>query len=50
MTQFHHWHDFWQMGGYGVYVWAAYAVVMAAILGQSLSVWQKSRRLQKRGI
>ena len=30
----HHWSDFFAMGGYGLYVWGSVAVVFAVILGE----------------
>jgi len=26
------WHEFWAMGGHGLYVWGAYAVTLAVIV------------------
>jgi len=26
------WSDFWDMGGYGIYVWGSYAVTFALVL------------------
>jgi heme exporter protein D len=40
--------EFFEMGGYGGYVWPAYAISAAAILSLSWSVWRRGRRLRKR--
>ena len=31
--QFESWNAFWEMGGYGFYVWLAFAVTVVAMLG-----------------
>ena len=38
------WEDFWAMGGYGLYVWGAYAVCLAAMV---IEPWLARR--QRRG-
>ena len=35
------WSQFWQMGGYGFYVWGSYGVAALAI---ALEVWALARR------
>ena len=40
--------EFLNMGGYGGYVWPAYAVSAAAILGLAFVIWRRGRRLRKR--
>ena len=36
------WDAFWSMGGYGLYVWGSYAMVVAVF---AIEIWQlKSRR------
>lgn len=48
MIQFATVQDFYQMGGYGVYVWSAYAVALV-VLGFSLfKVCRRFRDLQKK--
>lgn len=38
---------FFEMGGYGAYVWSAYAVSAVAILGIACLIWRRGRRLRK---
>lgn len=38
---------FFEMGGYGAYVWSAYGVSAAAILGIAFLIWRRGRRLHK---
>jgi len=41
------WSDFWHMGGYGLYVWGAYAVCLAVMLGEPwLARRQRERALR----
>jgi len=35
------WEEFWDMGGYAVFVWGSYAVVFA---GVGLELWSAMRR------
>lgn len=36
--------DFWAMGGYGAYVWSAYAVSFGALVLLLVASWAASRR------
>jgi heme exporter protein D len=36
--------DFWAMGGYGAYVWGAYAVSFGALVILLVASWASSRR------
>lgn len=36
--------EFWQMGGYGFYVWGSYAVTFALLAGEALLVMRRRRR------
>lgn len=38
---------FFEMGGYGAYVWPAYGVSAVAILGIAYLIWRRGRRLHK---
>lgn len=38
---------FFEMGGYGAYVWPAYAVSAAALIGLVLLIWRRGRKLRK---
>jgi len=38
---------FFDMGGYGAYVWPAYAVSAGAILGLAFFIWRRGQRLRK---
>lgn len=38
---------FFEMGGYGAYVWPAYGVSAAALFGLAFLIWRRSRRLRK---
>ncbi len=38
------WSDFWNMGGYALYVWGSYAVVAIGLLLEVLSATQRQRR------
>lgn len=40
--------EFLEMGGYAGYVWPAYGVSAAAILGLAFFIWRRGRRLRKR--
>jgi heme exporter protein D len=40
--------DFLAMGGYGQYVWPAYAVSALAIGGLAFHVWRRGRDLQRK--
>ena len=39
--------DFWAMGGYGAYVWSAYAVFVIVLLADALMpLWQRRNTLR----
>ncbi|MFM6990566.1 MAG: heme exporter protein CcmD [Rhodoferax sp.] len=38
------WSDFWDMGGYGLYVWGSYAVVAIGLLLEVHGAAQRQRR------
>ena len=38
------WNDFWNMGGYGLYVWGSYGVVALGLLWEVQSAAQRQRR------
>ena len=39
--------DFWAMGGYGAYVWSAYAVFVIVLLADALTpLWQRRNTLR----
>jgi heme exporter protein CcmD len=40
--------EFLKMGGYGQYVWPAYAFSAFAIGGLALSIWRRGRALRRR--
>ena len=40
-------HDFWAMGGYGAYVWPAFAVTAAILGGLAWHAWALRRRLRR---
>lgn len=40
--------DFLQMGGYGAYVWPAYAVSALGLGGLAFHVWRRGRALVRR--
>lgn len=47
------WQDFWAMGGYALYVWGSFGMMLLCIVGevwwlrrQRRQVWQKLRRMQ----
>jgi heme exporter protein CcmD len=40
--------EFFDMGGYGGYVWPAYAVSAAAIGGLAFIIWKRSRRMRRK--
>jgi len=37
------WSDFWNMGGYALYVWGSYAVVAVSVLLEVRSAAQRQR-------
>jgi len=41
--QWHSWAEFWQMGGYGFYVWGSFGITALVIVGE---IWQL--RVQRR--
>ncbi len=42
------WEDFWAMGGYGLYVWGAYAVTLIAMLAEPLLLRARRQRMRVR--
>lgn len=42
------WSDFWDMGGYGVYVWGAYAVTFALVLMEIILLRRSARDTRRR--
>ncbi len=40
--------EFLAMGGYGQYVWPAYAISLLAIGSLAFAVWRRGRRLKRR--
>lgn len=47
-TSFTSWSDFWQMGGYAVFVWASFAVTLILLLLILLEpVWRRQRVLHE---
>ena len=43
--QWHSWAEFWDMGGYGFYVWGSFGVTALVVIGE---IWQA--RLQRRAL
>ena len=42
------WHDFWRMGGYGLYVWGSVGAVLGALLVEWAGLgWRRRRSLAK---
>ncbi len=39
--------EFFQMGGYGGYVWPAYLVSVLVIGGLAVSIWRRGRSLRR---
>lgn len=39
--------DFWQMGGYALYIWPAYGVSLAALLAMGFFSFRKMKALEK---
>lgn len=35
--QWHSWAEFWEMGGYGFYVWGSFGITALVVLGE---IWQ----------
>jgi heme exporter protein D len=42
------WSEFFNMGGYGFYVWGSYLVSLVAIGGEIIFLWKRKKRLQQR--
>ena len=40
--------EFLAMGGYGAYVWSAYAATAAVLAGNAAAAWLRLRRLRAR--
>jgi heme exporter protein D len=38
------WDEFFRMGGYGLYVWGSYAVMLLALAGESMLALRRHRR------
>ncbi len=36
--------DFFQMGGYGPFVWPAYGLVLVVLFGVALASWRRERQ------
>lgn len=43
--QWHSWAEFWQMGGYGLYVWGSFGITALVVIGE---IWQV--RAQRRSL
>lgn len=41
------WHEFITMGGYAVYVWSSYGIVLVVMLANAILPSRKQRRLLK---
>lgn len=39
---------FFEMGGYGAYVWPAYGISALAVAGLAFAVWRRGRDLKRR--
>lgn len=42
------WHAFVHMGGYGSYVWSAYAIVLSALLIKLYMAYRNTRQIQNK--
>jgi heme exporter protein D len=40
-------HEFLAMGGHGAYVWPAFAIAFAILIGMALQAWLQRRRLRR---
>lgn len=40
--------EFLAMGGYAFYVWSAYALVAAVLIGNAVAPWWRHRRLKRK--
>jgi heme exporter protein D len=40
--------DFFQMGGYGFYIWTSYGLALAVLLGNFLSAWKRHSEARQR--
>ncbi len=47
VTNWASWGDFWQMGGYGLYVWGSYGVTLLALAAEAVGVRQRLHRARK---
>ena len=43
--QWHSWAEFWQMGGYGFYVWGSFGITALVVVGEIWQVRAKRRSL-----
>jgi heme exporter protein D len=43
--QWHSWAEFWQMGGYGFYVWGSFGITALVVIGEIWQVRAKRRSL-----
>ncbi len=42
------WSEFWNMGGYGLYVWGSYGVTVVLLAGEVVSLMRRRRALHER--
>ena len=42
------WSEFWNMGGYGLYVWGSYGVTALFLTGEIVSLRRRRRALHER--
>ena len=40
--------EFFNMGGYGGYIWPAYAISAAVLIALSAAIWRRARSLSRR--
>ena len=40
--------DFFEMGGYGAYVWPAYGVSALVLFGVALMIWRRGKALEQK--
>lgn len=41
-------HEFWNMGGYGAYVWSSYGLALAVLLFNAIEPYRRQRRVERR--
>ena len=50
IMQWSSWSEFFNMGGFGLYVWGSYGISFVLLGAEVLMLWQRKRNLAKRQV